>query len=261
MASMNDNINKGDNKQMKEVWESAPVLCELKRSKTPRVSKVPCDEATALVTKAFDYEFTGETKVYPFVIPPEILKLDVNIIQIVGPSGAGKSTFLKAFEKAGWHFPKKTYDNSKAIISNFPENPKEGYRAFNAVGLGSKPTWCKPRNVLSTGEGFRADLALNIESKVMIDEYTSVVNRETARAASKGIGKYIRRKDYKNVILCGCHKDIVEYLKPDILIDLESEKVYDLRGFCLGKASTSPSSELSRSGSERSGRYLLRITI
>jgi 4-alpha-glucanotransferase len=71
----------------------------------------------------------------------------------------------------------------------------------------------------------------------------------------------LRRKDYKNVILCGCHKDIVEYLKPDILIDLESEKVYDLRGFCLGKASTSPSSELSRSGSERSGRYLLRITI
>ena len=246
---------------MDEAWKSAPVLCALKRGDVPRVSTVPRDKATALVEKCFDYKFTGESKVYPFVIPPEILNLDVNIIQIVGPSGAGKSTFLKAFEKAGWHYPRKQYDNSKAIISNFGEDPQNGLRVFNAVGLGDKPTWCKPRNVLSTGEGFRADMALNLESKVMIDEYTSVINREVACSASYGIQKHIRAKGYKNVILCGCHKDIVEYLKPDILIDLETEKVYDLRGFCLGKASTSPSSKLSRSGSERSGTYSLRITI
>lgn len=246
---------------VEEAWKSAPVLCELKRSATPRISKVPCDEATALVTKAFDVPFDGVSTVYPFVIPPQILKLDVNIIQIVGPSGAGKSTFLKAFEKAGWHFPRKTYDNSKAVVSNFASNPKAGIRTLNAVGLGSKKTYVRPRNVLSTGEGFRADLALNLESKVMIDEYTSVVNRETARAASFGVQKHIRKMGYKNVILCGCHKDIVEYLKPDILIDLETEKVYDLRGFRLGKASTSPSSKSARSRSERSGKYLLRITI
>lgn len=247
--------------EVDEVWKSAPVLCELKRGTTPRISRVPCDEATTLVTKAFDVPFDGVSTVYPFVIPQEILNLDVNIIQIVGPSGAGKSTFLKAFEKAGWHFPNKTYDNGKAIISNFADDPKEGIRKLGAVGLGSKKTYVRPRNVLSTGEGFRADLALNLESKVMIDEYTSVVNRETARAASFGVQKHIRKRGYKNVILCGCHKDIVEYLKPDILIDLESEKVYDLRGFRLGKASTSPSSKFTETRSERSGKYLLRITI
>ena len=247
---------------MEKPWHDAPVLCELKRSETPRISKVPCDEGTALVDKCFDYKFDGVSKVYPFVIPDEILKLDVNIIQIYGPSGSGKSTFLTAFQKAGWHFPRKQYDSTKAIISNFPENPKAGLRAFNAVGLSSMPTLCKPRNVLSTGEGFRADMALNLESRVMIDEYTSVINREVARAASYGVGNHIRKNGYKNVILCGCHDDIVEYLKPDILIDLETEKVYDLRGFCLGKASTSPSSKsLARSGSERSGKYSLRITI
>ena len=95
---------------MNESWENAPVLCELKRSTTPLTSKVPIDDGINLIKKAFDYEFTGESKVWPFVIPQEILNLDVNIIQIVGPSGAGKSTFLKAFENAGWHFPKKTYD-------------------------------------------------------------------------------------------------------------------------------------------------------
>ena len=247
--------------EVDEVWKAAPVLCELKRSTTPRISRVPCDEATALVTKAFDVPFDGVSTVYPFVIPQEILNLDVNIIQIVGPSGAGKSTFLKAFEKAGWHFPNKTYDNGKAIISNFPENPKKGKAVLTAVGLSSIPKWCRPRSVLSTGEGFRADLALNLESKVMIDEYTSVVNRECAMSASNSVQKYIRRNGLKNVIFCGCHYDIIPMLKPDILIDLESEKVYDLRGFRLGKASTSPSSKFTETRSERSGKYLLRITI
>lgn len=264
MASMGgDFINiKGETKKMDKVWQNAPVLCELKRSTTPRISRVPCDQATDLVAKCFDYTFTGESVVYPYVIPEGLMDLDVNIIQIYGPSGSGKSTFLKAFERAGWHFPRKKYSSQKALISNFAKNPREGLRALNAVGLSSKPAYCRPRNVLSTGEGFRADMALNLESNVMVDEYTSVVNRDVARATSYGVGNYIREKGFKNVILCGCHDDIVEYLKPDILVDLESEKVYDLRGFCLGKTSTSPSSKsMARSGSERSGRYLLRITI
>lgn len=246
---------------MKESWESAPVLCKLKRSDVPKVCKVPIDEGINLVKKCFDYEFTGESKVYPFVLPEKVLKTDANIILIVGPSGAGKSTLLKSFEKAGWHFPNKTYDNSKAIISNFSDNPKEGKAKLTAVGLSSIPKWCRPRNVLSTGEGFRADLALNLEPMVMIDEYTSVVNRECALSASHSVQKYIRRKGLKKVVFCGCHYDIIPLLKPDLLIDLNTEKVYDLRGFCLGKTSTSPSSKCMERGSERSGTYSLRITI
>jgi ABC-type ATPase with predicted acetyltransferase domain len=244
---------------MNENWKSAPVLCRLKRSNTPRISVVKMDDATKLVEKCFDYKFNGVTEVYPYVIPNEVMNLDVNIIQIVGPSGSGKSTFLEAFKKAGWHYPRKKYDNSKAIISNF--SGEDGVAALNAVGLGDKPTWVKPRNVLSTGEGFRADMALNLESNVMIDEYTSVINREVAKSSAIGIQRYIRENGFKNVILCGCHDDIVEYLKPDIVISTETGKVYDLRGFCLGKPSTSPSSALKRSGRERSGKYSLRITI
>ena len=210
-------------------WENAPILCELKRSETPLVSRVPCDEATALVEKCFDYKFTGESKIYPFEIPSEILGLDVNIIQIVGPSGSGKSTFLRAFECAGWHMPKKTYDNRKSIISNFISNPQGGMYALNSVGLSSMPLWVRPRNVLSMGEGFRADLALNLESNVMIDEYTSVIDRWVARSTSNGVQNYIRKIGLKNVILCGCHYDVIDYVQPDILIDLTSEKVYDLR--------------------------------
>jgi hypothetical protein len=138
---------------------------------------------------------------------------------------------------------------------------KKGKSKLKSVGLNSIPTWCRPRNVLSTGEGFRADLALNLESKVMIDEYTSVVNRECAMSTSNSVQKYIRRNGIKNVIFCGCHYDIIPMLKPDILVDLNTGKVYDLRGFRLGKASTSPSSKFAGTRSERSGKYLLRITI
>lgn len=213
--------------------ENAPVLCELHRSKTPLISKVPCDEATALVEKCFDYKFTGESKIYPFEIPDEILGLDVNIIQIVGPSGSGKSTFLRAFEKAGWHMPKKVYDNKKALISNFLPNAEGGMFALNAVGLSSMPLWVRPRSVLSMGEGFRADLAMNLESKVMIDEYTSVIDRWVARSTSNGVQNYIRKMNLKGVILCGCHYDVIDYVQPDILIDLTTEKVYDLRDVSL----------------------------
>ena len=213
--------------------ENAPVLCELHRSASPLNSKVPCDNATALVEKCFDYKFTGESKIYPFEIPEEILNLDVNIIQIVGPSGSGKSTFLRAFEKAGWHMPRKVYDNSKALISNFLPDAKGGMYALNSVGLSSMPLWVRPRNVLSMGEGFRADLAYNLESKVMIDEYTSVIDRWVARSTSNGVQSYIRKMGLKGVILCGCHYDVIDYVQPDILIDLTSEKVYDLRDASL----------------------------
>ena len=210
-------------------WKDAPILCELKRSSKPIVSKVPCDEATELVEKCFDYKFTGESKIYPFEIPEQILNLDVNIIQIVGPSGSGKSTFLRSFESRGWHYPTKEYNSKKSIISNFLPNPKQGMSALNSVGLSSMPLWVRPRNVLSMGEGFRADLALNLESNVMIDEYTSVIDRWVARSTSNGVQNYIRKNGLKNVILCGCHYDVIDYVQPDILIDLVSEKVYDIR--------------------------------
>lgn len=214
---------------MIKCWKDAPVLCELRRSDKPIVSKVPCDYATKLVEKCFDYKFTGESKIYPFEIPDEILGLDVNIIQIVGPSGSGKSTFLRAFESRGWHYPRRKYDDSMSLISNFLPNPEEGMSVLNSVGLSSMPLWVRPRNVLSMGEGFRADLALNLESQVMIDEYTSVIDRWVARSTSNGVQNYIRKNGLKNVILCGCHYDVIDYVQPDILIDLVSEKVYDIR--------------------------------
>jgi ABC-type ATPase with predicted acetyltransferase domain len=89
------------------------------------------------------------------------------------------------------------------------------------VGLNSIPSWYKPYAVLSNGERFRADLARKIEDGAVIDEFTSVVDRNVAKAASVALSKYIRKNNIKNVVLSTCHRDILEWLEPDWVIDTD----------------------------------------
>lgn len=200
-------------------------IYELKRKKEPIISKVSLDEFTDEANKNFDFDFDGVNRFYPFEFPSILNDLDFNILCIVGASGSGKSIFSKYFgeeEEIEW-------DNSKAIISNF-DNVDEAIDKLNSVGLNSIPTWCKPRNVLSIGEGFRADLARKLRDHCIIDEYTSVVDRNVALSCSNSIQKYIRRKNLKGCVFVSCHKDFIDTLKPDYVIDLDDECVYDTRG-------------------------------
>ena len=64
--------------------------------------------------------------------------------------------------------------------------------ALSAVGLGSVPSWLRPFSVLSNGEQFRAGLArllLSDEKAVVLDEFTSVIDRQLARIASGAFQK------------------------------------------------------------------------
>lgn len=98
--------------------------------------------------------------------------------------------------------------------------PKDVVAVLSAVGLGSVPTWCKPANVLSNGERYRANVARMLtDSKaatdhICLDEFTSEVNRETAKSLSTSLSKYLRRNNLKAVI-ASCHKDIINWLEPD----------------------------------------------
>ena len=213
-------------------YKECKVLCEIKRKEIPLVSHVEIDEFTEMVQNNFDYDFKGDSEFYPYELPNEILKLDFQILAIVGASGSGKSTLLKEFN----YYEKKAkeYNNKKAIVSNF-ETPEDASVRLSAVGLNSMPVWCRPRNVLSIGERFRADLALNIESNVIFDEFTSTIDRNVAKSTCNSIQRYIRDKELQNVVFCSCHNDYIPFLKPDIVIDLDEEKVYDCRGECLGE--------------------------
>lgn len=211
-------------------------LCYLNKKDKPIVSKVVVDEFTDMVEKNFDYDFTGESEFYPYEFPDELKDLDFQIMVITGASGRGKSTFLREF--LNYKQMSNSYDNSKAIVSNF-KTPKDASERLSAVGLNSMPVWCRPRNVLSIGEGFRADVALNLDSYTVFDEFTSTIDRNVAKSTCNSVQRYIRDKNLTNIVFCSCHNDYIPFLKPDIVVDLDRECVFDCRGACLGETFSS----------------------
>jgi GNAT superfamily N-acetyltransferase len=113
-----------------------------------------------------------------------------------------------------------TFDVEKPLISCFDFIPPEdASRLLTSVGLASVPSWLRPYNTLSNGEQYRAKLAYIIgkaveEEITLIDEYTSVVDRDVAKSMSYALQKYLRRSG-KKVVLASCHFDIMEWLQPD----------------------------------------------
>ena len=234
------------------VYTDCKVLCELKRKPEPLITRVRLDACTDMVQKNFDFTFTGESVVYPFELPK--LPDDFKTLCIVGASGSGKSTLLREFK--GYNTQTNTY-NDDAIVSNFA-TPEEASERLSAVGLNSMPVWCRPRRVLSVGEGFRADLALNLNSYTIFDEFTSTIDRNVAKSTCNGVKRFIDDKGLHNVVFCSCHKDYIPFLRPDIVIDLDTEKVYDCRGASLGE--TLPCKSTAQM-LKTCGEYLGSITI
>lgn len=201
------------------------VVARLRRCKEPLISRVQLDKATSRINDCFDFDFTGENKFYPFEFHEFLKDLDFSILCIVGASGSGKSTFSKYYGQD----KRLEWDNTKCILSQIDEDVDKGIEKLGAVGLNSIPTWSKPYNVLSVGERFRASLARKLESNCVIDEFTSNVDRTVALSCSKSIGKYIRKNNLKKCVFISCHKDFIDCLCPDYVIDLDDEVIYDTR--------------------------------
>jgi len=205
--------------------ERERIIEKLVRSIDPLISIVEKDEFILASEKAFDCIFDGESKFYQWEMPtkiPKKFKLGV----IVGSSGSGKSTLLKKFGLE--EIP--VWDNTKSIISHF-DNPDDAINKLGSVGLNSIPSWYKPYNVLSNGEKFRADLARKIRSNTVIDEFTSVVDRNVAKAASVSLSRYINANDLENVVVSTCHSDILDWLEPDWVLNTDTGELLD--GFFL----------------------------
>jgi ABC-type lipoprotein export system ATPase subunit len=179
--------------------------------------KINNDKYTEYVYEAFDIQNQNESNVI-VEANLEHLPKDWNIGVVYGGSGTGKTTILKNYFKK--EMDKSYFDNSKSLISNFDWlEPKDATFLLSAMGLSSVPTWLRPFNTLSNGEQYRANLAYIVGSAkenevILIDEYTSVVDRDVAKAMSNALQKYIRRTN-KKIVLASCHFDIMEWLQPD----------------------------------------------
>lgn len=189
-------------------------------------SNVCKDEYTQYIQEAFDLKVGDVSKVcIPYKLNLGQLE-EWNIGVICGASGSGKSTILKQLAKANdGVIASPTFDEKKCLISNFSNmTPRDATMLLSQMGLASVPTWIRPFRVLSNGEQYRASLAKAVsEAKdgeiVYVDEYTSVVDRNVAMSMSNALQKYIREHN-KKIILATCHYDILEWLRPNWIYDL-----------------------------------------
>lgn len=158
-------------------------------------------------------------------------KNKTGIILIVGSSGSGKTTILKSLG-----YKKINIENEKTVLDNF-SNLEEAERLLISMGLRSIPTWFRPLNTLSNGEKHRAECAIYLHNNEnFIDEFTSVVDRDTAKSLSASFRKYIDKS--KTVYIATCHRDVIEWLQPDYIYDT------DLKKFTNGRFLRRPSIEL-----------------
>jgi ABC-type lipoprotein export system ATPase subunit/GNAT superfamily N-acetyltransferase len=148
------------------------------------------------------------------------------IVLIVGTSGSGKSTILRSL---GEHVqPKIEFYNT--VIENF-STPERGEELLLACGLRSIPTWFRPPHTLSNGEHHRFEMAMCLDQGIStIDEFTSVVDRDTAKSLALSIRRYYNQRGTDNPLyIASCHRDIIDWLDPDWVYDTDLQKLDNRR--------------------------------
>lgn len=138
-----------------------------------------------------------------------------NVGLIVGPSGCGKTSIMRQL----WGEPAPLTWAGKSVIDDFSKDKSIGDVAAicQAVGFNTIPAWLRPYHVLSNGEKFRVELArrlMETPDPVVLDEFTSVVDRQVAKIGAHAAQKHVRRNGRK-LIAVSCHYDIIDWLQPD----------------------------------------------
>ena len=189
---------------------------------TPLIVNTEPDDVTREAVLAYDFEWSGTSSFLP-VRKPDV-PADFSVGVIVGASGSGKTTLLREFG-----VPSHPAWDDRPIAAAFA-TAGEAAEKFYAVGLNSVPTWTRPYSVLSTGERFRADLARVLGTGTVVDEFTSVVDRHVAMSASNALRRWAADR---RIVVATCHRDVLPWLNPDWVIDLDTREWSVLPRDCL----------------------------
>lgn len=162
-------------------------------------------------------------------VPLEELE-DWTVGLITGASGSGKSLVANTLWPGRVYLPEPLeWPADAAIIDSLPgESVDDAVEALVGVGLSSVPTWLRPYATLSVGERFRATMArllLSDDDPLVVDEFTSVVDRTVARAVSVAVSRFCRRKGRRFVAVT-CHRDVVDWLDPDWVLDMDLRQFF-----------------------------------
>lgn len=167
-----------------------------------------------------------------------------NVGVIVGPSGSGKTQIAKSifgeFKQPQW--------SDAAVVDDFDERftMEQIAGVCQAVGFNTIPAWMRSHSKLSNGEQFRVSLARHLledASPIVIDEFTSVVDRQVAKIGAHAVQKYVR-KTGKQFVGVSCHYDVIEWLQPDWMFEPATMTFTDRRLLRCGRPPLS--AEISR---------------
>lgn len=144
-----------------------------------------------------------------------------NIGVIVGPSGSGKSSIAR--ELFGDHVDVPLEWTGVPVVDDFASDQTlaDIAQTCTSVGFNTVPNWMRPFHVLSTGEQFRVNLArrlLELPNPIVVDEFTSVVDRQVAQVGSHAVQKTVRRRQQRFVAVT-CHYDVLPWLQPDWVLE------------------------------------------
>jgi ABC-type lipoprotein export system ATPase subunit len=138
------------------------------------------------------------------------------IVLIVGTSGSGKSTILRSL----YHSQAVSISPCSTVIENF-STPERGEELLLACGLRTIPAWFRTPATLSNGEYHRFEIAMMLDQGVRcIDEFTSVVDRDTAKSLAYSLRQY-HNEDRRVLYIASCHRDIIDWLDPDWVYDTD----------------------------------------
>ncbi len=216
--------------------------------------KRACDSLDIDIKKKSEHNFKIECD----------LETNFNIGLIYGNSGSGKTTLAKKIYGENIFDIKLNEDECIMNQLNEEYNYDECAMILNGIGLNSVPCWVKPLKTLSNGQRARAEAVYLMQSKkdiVVIDEWTSVVDRTIAKVMSLCLNKYAK-KNNKKIIVLSCHKDIIEWLNPDWIIDCNKQEfIKHNKNNVFFSPNGKKSSSILKKSEEKAGNILASIII
>lgn len=168
------------------------------------------DNSSALVSDAFGISAGWENRVLDVDIPNELPQITL----ITGESGCGKTTLLKEIGKpTAVEIPNKP-------LHSWGETDEESLRLLSGVGLNDASLFCLRYECLSDSQQARARiyaaLAAGIKT-LIVDEFLATLDRATAKALAFSFQRIVRREKLQ-LIAATAQNDLIDFLRPDLLI-------------------------------------------
>lgn len=155
-----------------------------------------------------------------------------DILFATGASGAGKTSFCEALadELDAATFADISVPRDTAIIDVFPDdmtvNETQSYMGM--FGLGEAHLNLRHYAELSQGQKYRAKLAYAAaeHDTIFADEFCATLDRVTATTIAYSVRRQLDKGRLDNTfIFATTHRDFLDDLKPDVLLDFDSNEV------------------------------------